>query len=172
MRNQDLATLDAQFWPDGFRRDIWMIVDGARDPGIVTLLRDCHMEHYCLYSGTLSAALAAAAPYLVQLDHNDPDTQRFLTHAWGNCWGVFLKCATHASALRRHLREFLVVSDPDGKRLIFRYYDPRVLRIYLPTCTPEELNRFFGPMECIWMEGDDASDGLQEYRADQKLPAR
>ncbi len=128
------------------------------------------MEHYCLYSGPLSAALEAAAPYLVQLDYDDPDTRRFLEHAWGNCWGVFLRCAAHAYTLRRHLREFLVVSDPDGKRLVFRYYDPRVLRIYLPTCTHYELIRFFGPIECIWVEGPDACDRVFAYRLGENLP--
>ena len=128
------------------------------------------MEHYCLYSGPLSTALEAAAPYLVQLDHNDADTRRFLEHAWGNCWGVFLKCGAHANTLRHHLRKFLVVRDPEGRRLVFRYYDPRVLRIYLPTCTPEELGLFFGPIECIWLEGEDACDGVFAYRLDLESP--
>jgi hypothetical protein len=48
--------------------------------------------------------------------------------------------------VRRHLRRFLRVTDERGKQLLFRYYDPRVLRIYLPTCTTAELETFFGPL--------------------------
>jgi hypothetical protein len=36
--------------------------------------------------------------------------------------------------------------------MLFRYYDPRVLRSYLPTCTPEELAQVFGPIHSFVME--------------------
>ena len=39
-----------------------------------------------------------------------------------------------------------------GKRLLFRYYDPRVLRVFLPTCTPAELAGFFGPIRGYLLE--------------------
>jgi hypothetical protein len=168
MTSSQLTQLEKLFWPSGFKRDVWMIADGARDPRILMLLRECHMEHYCLYSGRLSPALEAAAPYLVQMDYNDRDTRRFLTYAWGNSWGVFLKCGGHAEALRRHLRELLVVRDPNGKHLVFRYYDPRVLRVYLPTCTVEELDAVFGPIDCFWIEDDIGSEAIIAYRPKKK----
>ena len=154
------------FWPQGFKRDIWMIADAARDPRIFAMLRELHLEYYCLYSGPLTPALESAAPYLVQLDYAYEETLHFLHSAWGNNWGVFLKCASHANSLRRHLREFLVIRDPEGKRLVFRYYDPRVLRVYLPTCTPEELRMFFGPVENFWLE-DGTSHCILSYSCDQ-----
>jgi hypothetical protein len=54
--------------------------------------------------------------------------------------------------LRRHLRKFLIVNDWTGRRLLFRYYDPRVLRIYLPTCTADELSTVYGPITQFWTE--------------------
>ena len=51
--------------------------------------------------------------------------------------------------LRRHFRKFLKVEDPKGKSLIFRYYDPRVLRVYLPTCNAMELQTVFGPVNGV-----------------------
>jgi hypothetical protein len=161
MTGQWLKQVESYLWPDGFRRNIWMIVDAARDRRIFWSLREFHLEHYCLYSGPLPAALEAAAPYLVQLDYDDEETRGFLRIAWGNSWGVFLRCETHASMLRRHLRTFLVVRDPAGRRLVFRYYDPRVLRIYLPTCNEEELERLFGPIACFWMEGGTARNLIE-----------
>lgn len=140
-----------------------MIVDAARDPRIFWLLREYHLERYCLYSGPLPAELEAAAPYLIQLECEDEDTRHFLRKAWSNSWGVFIKCAAHANALRRHLRGFLVARDADGKRMLFRYYDPRVLRIYLPSCVEKELESFFGPIECFWTEGK-AAYNMLEFR--------
>jgi hypothetical protein len=125
-----------------------------------------HLEYYCLYSGPLTPALEMAAPYLVQLEYDDRDTRHFLRSAWGNHWGVFLKCASHANSLRRHLREFLVVRDPEGNRLVFRYYDPRVLRVFLPTCTPDQLRTFFGPIEALWME-DGKPDLILNFTCDR-----
>jgi hypothetical protein len=38
--------------------------------------------------------------------------------------------------------------------MVFRYYDPRVLRVYLPTCVTAELRTVFGPIECFWTESE------------------
>src|SRR5215831_12261613 len=102
---------------------------------------------------------------LVQLDYEYRDTRRLLRQAWGNSWGIFLKCDASLNTIRRHLRGFLVVRDPTGGRLAFRYYDPRVLRVYFPTCTSDELRTLFGPVERFWME-DELPGTLLEYRFD------
>jgi hypothetical protein len=95
-----------------------------------------------------------AAPYLVQLDPGYRDTHRLIQQAWGNSWGVLIRSETSLKKLRRHLREFLVVRDTKGTRMAFRYYDPRVLRVYLPTCVTAELRTVFGPIDCFWMESE------------------
>jgi hypothetical protein len=140
-----------------------MIVDCARDPQrIFPFLLDSHLEHACLYSGTLAPALEMAAPYLVQLYSDEVQTKRLIELSWGNYWGVFLKSNTTMNRLRRHLRGFLVVQDPGGRRLLFRYYDPRVLRAYLPTCNADELKTVFGPIESMWTEdGNGDRDALE-----------
>jgi hypothetical protein len=97
----------------------------------------------------------------VQLDHGYRDTHRLIRQAWGDSWGVFLKSGTSLKKLRRHLREFLVVQDTGGNRLVFRYYDPRVLRVYLPTCNVGELRTFFGPIESFWVEGEGAGEMVE-----------
>lgn len=163
MTNQFLRRIEDHLWPHGFKRDIWMIVDAAGNPSTFSMLQERHLEHYCLYNGVLPLALQVVAPYLVQLDYNDAETRRFLQHAFG--FGVLVKCSAHPNALRRHLRTFLRVREPGGGRLVFRYYDPRVLRIYLPTCTVEELRLFFGPIERFWIVDDLL--GLLDYSIDQ-----
>jgi hypothetical protein len=45
------------------------------------------------------------------------------------------------------LQRFLMVALPDGRKAYFRYYDPRILRTYLPNCHPAELRAFFGPVQ-------------------------
>jgi hypothetical protein len=71
--------------------------------------------------------------------------------------------------LRQHLRTFLRVTNQRGRRLIFRYYDPRVMRVYLPTCMPAELRSVFGPIRCYLMESPDADAVLRFERENDQL---
>lgn len=156
-----LEPIRKRLWPNETGRDVWVILDGARERRIYGHVVDTYLESSCLYSGPLPPALEVAAPYLVQLEYDDRLTRRVIEEGWGRSWGVFLKSPTSLKQLRRHLRGFLVVRDPHGKRLVFRYYDPRVLRIYLPTCTADELRAVFGPIETFWTEGQDAASLLE-----------
>ena len=67
--------------------------------------------------------------------------------------------------LRKHFRQFLLAALPDGKQVYFRFYDPRVLRVYLPTCTPEEIYRFFGPVWRFATEAEKPEDMLEFVRS-------
>src|SRR5215510_8694239 len=102
-----------------------------------------------------------AAPYLVQLRKDHSFTDSLVREGWGNSWGVFLRTDTDMKSLRRHLRGFLRVRGPRGARLVFRYYDPRVLRIYLPTCQREELQTVYGPIGQYVMEAEDPATMIE-----------
>lgn len=164
MTQPSLAALETHLWPpERQRRNVWMIADGARDRRVFSTLISSYLNYWCLYSGKLAPELEMAAPYLVQLDYDDREARRFASQAWGKSWGVYLQCDTAMRDLRRHLRRFLVANDWRGRRLVFRYYDPRVLRMYLPTCTREELDTLFGPIECFWAEAE-TPDALLRFR--------
>src|SRR5436305_10083170 len=62
--------------------------------------------------------------------------------------------------LKKHFRKFLLVKTEDGKELYFRFYDPRVLRIFLPTCDVAQLKEFFGPVEKFICEDEDHAFAL------------
>lgn len=154
-----ICEIEQCFWPKRGGQDVWMIVDAARDERIFgMLLGSFYSRHSCLFSAHIPTGLEVAAPYLVQLEYGDPGTQRLISHAWGNSWGVFLRCDARPESLRRHLRELLIVRDPKGTRLLFRYYDPRVLKLFLPMCTLDELRVVFGPVSHFFIE--DAPDLL------------
>lgn len=154
MPHLDLDTIRHRFWPNETGRDIWVVLDGARERRIYGHVVDTYLESSCLYSGTLPPEVEVAAPYLVNLEYDDRLTRRILEEGFGKSWGIFLKSSISLSRLRRHLREFLIVIGPSGNRMLFRYYDPRVLRAYLPTCTSGELRTVFGPIETFWTEGE------------------
>jgi len=163
MSQRYLDEIRKRLWPNETGRDVYALLDGARDRRIYGHIVDSYLDSTCLYSGPLSPELEVVAPYLVELEYDDRLTRRIVEDGWGCSWGIYLKSATSLKRLRRHLREFLLVAGPSGQRLVFRYYDPRVLRIYLPTCTAGELRTVFGPIETFWMESEDAAS-LLEFR--------
>src|SRR5579859_5855625 len=127
MANSDLQELEELFWPRGWRQDVWMVIDGSRDPGIYPTLINSYLDYSCLYRGDIAAALQRAAPYLVQLQQDGPYSRELLGRAWGAGWGIVLRCDLGMQRVLRHLRKFLLVRDPRGKQLLFRYYAPHVL---------------------------------------------
>ena len=149
-------------WPspaaDG--TSVWAILDCARDDRIYPALRLSGLDYRCLYSGRLPKALEAAAPHLIELAPAYSFTRKLIELGWGNSWGIFLRIGD-SSNLRYHLRTFLRVQDEGGRFLLFRYYDPRVLRVYLPTCRPDELTAVFGPIDRYLTESDDGRSLLE-----------
>jgi len=156
------TTIIEALWPAGTpaRMGVWVILDGARDQRIYGAVHGSYAEKCCLYSGTLPWQLQMAAPHLVRLEKDDRFTDYVLDHGWGHSWGIYLRTETDIKVLRRHLRGFLRVRDRAGRRLIFRYYDPRVMRVYLPTCTKEELRTVYGPITNYICEGEDGASIL------------
>lgn len=173
--NRELALrLIERLWeaPEGTAPDpVYALLDGARDPAIVPWIRRRALDHTCLFAGTLTPALAAAAPYLVHLYRGEPFTRELVEKGWGRSWGVFVASPAGMEPLRRHFRTFLRVRDERGRRLLFRYYDPRVLRVYLPTCSERELDAVFGPVRHYFAEDGEPGTLLRFGRARPGLAA-
>jgi len=161
-------------WPARLpaRSAVFVILDGARDERIYGAVDGTRLPKDCLYTGDLPWQLQMTAPYLVQLERDDRFTKYVLSNGWGSSWGVFLRTETGIKQLRRHLRQFLRVKDERGRRLLFRYYDPRVLRVYLPTCLPAEIEQFYGPIESYLMEGETADEVLEFRNENGRLLTR
>ncbi|MCP5158332.1 MAG: DUF4123 domain-containing protein [Gammaproteobacteria bacterium] len=134
---------------------VYVILDGASVPDLPQTLQQMGVDMECLFRGELEPDMAQVAPYLAVVPLEHPFTDWLLQEGWGRHWGIFVISKANLRTLRMHLRTFLKVYDPDLKPLYFRYYDPRVLRTYLPTCTEQELQIVFGPVLRYLAEGED-----------------
>jgi Domain of unknown function (DUF4123) len=132
------------------------VLDGASAPGLLRSLAEHEPEYVCLYRGELAPDVAEVAPYLVRLEPETEFTWWLISEGWGKHWGIFVSSPADLRTLRHHFRTFLTVYDSDGKPMLFRYYDPRVLRTYLPTCNGGELATLFGPIQKYLVESEDA----------------
>jgi hypothetical protein len=138
---------------------IYGIVDAARDAALHGLIQACP-EQVCLFAGKLGHPLDRVAPYLVRLDADAGLTQAWHREGWGQSWGILCQSSKDLSDLRRHFRQFLQAMLPDGQIVLFRFYDPRVFRVYFPTQTPADRVQWFGVVEEYRIETDGGNGTL------------
>jgi hypothetical protein len=148
---------------------IYAVLDGARDRRVRGFVLDSRAPAWCLYRGELPPEIEDVAPWLLRLDPLGPAARRFFELGWGHAWGFLLASDAPARDLRRHLRRFLLAHGRGGERLLFRYYDPRVLHVYLRSCAPEERARFFGPISAMAVEHARGAD-LFRPAAQEQIP--
>ena len=159
-----LQRIQQTLWPKdlpGYTK-VFAIADGAQDKRIYGAVDASRQDRCCLYSvdhrwggQDLPWQLLMTGPYLVELDPEEEFTHYLLRNGWDRHWGIFFRSDSGMQRVRRHFRDLLVARDERGKRLMFRYYDPRVLRAYLPTCLPAELRMVFGPVDAYLVPGED-----------------
>ena len=137
----------------------YAILDGASVPNLRQKLYDLDPEHECLYRGELTPDMEEVAPYLIRLGPEEEFTRWVMAEGWGRHWGIYAVSRADLRTLRTHFRRFLMVHDSEGKPMYFRYYDPRVLRVYLPTCNAGELKTLFGPVQMYLVEDQDPKSG-------------
>ena len=140
---------------------VYALLDGASIPGLPNRLAESPEKSGCLYRGELGLDLKMTAPYLVELSPESDLLPWLWGEGWGKSWGIFVVTPLGFEELRRHFRGFLRVRDHAGRILYFRYYDPRVLRVYLPTCNAGEIKTVFGAISRFVCEGESANEVME-----------
>jgi hypothetical protein len=181
-----LGLLRSDFQP------LYAILDAARSPDIYKLLAEAREEarksreaqspggasptfqppaagmldggaqYESLYEGQSKAELTLFAPYLVSLPPWSKLLEKLVSKGWGKSWGIYLTCNLPFQEVRHHFRQFLMVNMPEGDQVYFRFYDPRVLRLFLPACSEQEISYFFGPVSRFVTE-DKKPETLLEF---------
>jgi hypothetical protein len=154
-----------------FRKDThtYAVLDGASVPDLPLKLHEMRPPNYCLYRGELAPDMVYVAPYLVHVLPESQFAKWLFAECWGKHWGIFAQSAVSLVGMRKHFRSLLIVSDPAGNPLLFRFYDPRVFQTFLPTCNDMELKRFFGKINYYFAESDDAANLSRFHLAGDEL---
>jgi hypothetical protein len=135
---------------------LFAILDACNQPAVPPKVTELGPERaVSLYRGQAEHEQWAIAPYLAKVDEGLADW--IAKNLWTKPWGMFAVAECDLNTLRKHFRRFLMVQDPQGEAMYFRYYDPRILAAFLPSCTAEELKTFFGPMKA-YAVGDPQSE--------------
>ncbi len=150
----------------------FLILDAARILGEIETAQTLQADFLNLYLGTGEEYLSSVAPYLFPFQADSEFGKWFLEKGWGNSWGMFIDTNVLMEDLQKHFRKYLMVKTEDGREMYFRFYDPRVLRKFLPSCDENKLKAFFGPVKIFGMESDDPEFALEFLLEDGKLISR
>ncbi len=133
---------------------VYAVIDGAACPELRFKIYDWEPVSSCLWSGELEPDLEEVAPYMVLLERDSLFTQWLITEGWGNNWNIFVHSPLDPRAFRKQIRKLLLIRSPDGSPMVFRFYDPRVLQIVLPTCNAEQGEDMYTNIKAIYFYFD------------------
>lgn len=135
---------------------LYAVLDAARTPRILTVLREAVEPHRSLYEGAAGDPLEEVAPYLVgPMTKDSRLLEQLVREGFSRRWGIFCASALPFIEVRRHLRRFLMVEREDtGERVYFRFYDPGVLRVFLSSGSVRQLDALFGSgvLSMLWTD--------------------
>jgi hypothetical protein len=134
---------------------LFAVLDAARSPRILTLLREAVDPYKSLFEGAKGRAIDEQAPYLVELRDDSDLSEHLSAEGWGRRWGIYLTSKKPFKEVRTHLRRLLMVEDEEtGEQMYFRYYDPAVLRVFLGAAGRRHRGAMFGDVESFVVEGE------------------
>lgn len=134
---------------------LYAVIDAARSPRALQLLEESVDAYASLYDGEAGRAHDDVAPYLVHLRGDSWLLERLVGEGHGEAWGLYIVSDRDFEAVRRHLRQFLMVeAEGEARRLFFRFYDPRVLATFAEVISPEQRSEFTKGLECLLYEQD------------------
>ena len=157
----DKEKLKANLFSD--RTRLFAVLDGASVPDLPQRLYEMKPANHCLFGDDPEPDMLYAAPFVVHLDPENKFTDFVLSEGFGKHWGVFLHTVHSFNEMRGHLGALVNVYDEEARPLLFRYYDPRVMNRFLPTCNAGELKTFFGKIDTFFAE-DEVNKSLISYR--------
>lgn len=116
------------------------------------------------FQSGVQSRMANVAPYAFRI----PFVSRYRGGGFLDLWskrlgtsaGILLLARVEPDPLIRHLRSVFHATAEDNHRYYFRFYDPRVLRPFMPACTASEAAELFGPIGQILVESESATSML------------
>jgi hypothetical protein len=131
---------------------LFAVLDPARDPAIFDIMMALAPDAWCLFGGPLAEPVRRASPHVMSMPSDGPLLRWWRGDGRGHAWGIACRTDVDLKTLRLHLKTLLRARIPDGRVVLFRFWDPRVLCEFLPKCTPAQYREFFGPIATIFAE--------------------
>jgi hypothetical protein len=129
----------------------YILLDANRMEGMITEAKVVNSNYRPLLLSRSYSSGSDYSPYLFSYEPLSEFSDWYMEKGWGKGWGIMLRSHVSPPELIEHCRKFLHTVD-EANELYFRYFDPRVLDIFLPTCNQSQLKEFFGPIDYFMIE--------------------
>lgn len=146
---------------------VYAIVDGAQAFDVAVGARATGHPVHTLFEGAMAATVAHKGPCVVENARSGAFLDTWVTHL-GRSAGVVLKTRLPIEELKRVLRNLFIVRDQTEQEYFFRFYDPRVLRVFLGTAARDQLTEFFVAVP-VWVAECEDGKGWMFYSCDQSV---
>jgi hypothetical protein len=149
---------------------MFVIIDAARSFVPVAIAKLLVANVANLFAGKKGDDLSDVAPHLCECDIGGNVAELLVVPYGKGEFGILIESDASWADIQRHLRQFLMVRRQANIRPVyFRYYDPRVLRAFLPACSEPELSTFFGSIKEFHCQSEDPEFVASFRRDDQTL---
>lgn len=152
----ELKTVADFLWDKAEKKvcNLYAIVDSARNDEVFKFLLTDDINYRSLFDGKMDIKLFGVSGFLVECKKVSTLLKWLTTEAWGTSCSIFLISKSSFIEVLKHFQKFIRVYLEGDDVVYFRYYDPRILRIYLPTCNNKEIRSFFGEIESFFVESE------------------
>jgi hypothetical protein len=130
---------------------LYAIVDSARNDDIFRYFLTDNVVYQSLFHGKMDMKFFGVSGFLMECKKDSKLFNWLTTEVWCDSCSIFFVSKAPFDEVLRHFQKFNRVYLEDDDVVYFRYYDPRVLRVYLPTCNGKEIKTFFGEIESFYM---------------------
>lgn len=143
--------------------DLFGIFDSARNVDFIKNLVPGDVKYRSLFQGTMFEQSSVLSGYLVECKKESPLFRWMTTKAWSKGCCIYLTSMSSFDELFSHFQKFNRVRMENDKVVLFRYYDPEVLRAWLPGCSRIELDTFYGETVATLFTENEDSDFINVY---------
>jgi len=137
----------------------YLLLDGAQIDGLaakIYVLEESPSLHL-LYQQSVYEALAEVGPLLVAVRPHSELAQVF-QQEWQATAGIWLESDASEDDLVEHLRSLIHVQLEGDQTTLFRYYDPRIMALWLGPLKADERDPLMGPVQRIRLPADSGAE--------------
>ena len=156
-------------------RKLYSIAEPSRSTALLS--KHAGLEAIPLFSGYAKVKFGDSAPCLLRLRPVDPQQEpnqgpepgerEALLNAFlaSTEIGWWFESGAYVRHLIRHARDLLAARMPDGSLSLFRYYDPRILRIMTDMDDHTLFSAIFGEViSTVYLPSREERGGFEAYR--------
>ena len=128
----------------------YLLLDGAQIDNLAERLLDQgkNTKFQSLYQHTAYSKLADIGPILVPVSPSSPLAHIFALE-WSATAGIWLESEAGEDVVVQHLRSLIHACVEGDATVLFRYYDPRITRLWLTGLEPQARDRLMGPIRLV-----------------------